>query len=110
MAFQKSLAQPFRKSNLITGSGWRAFFAPFNATWAAGTADLSKGPTILDLMASGPFTDASLPAPWRDVGWIKDVLPTPGTKIGQVRSGFHGIVKVQYKGEIMETVEFKMRE
>lgn len=110
MAFQKSLAQPFRKNNLTTGSGWRGFFAPFNITLASQTSDLSVGPTILDLMANGPFTDNALPAGWRDVGWIKEVVPTPGTKIGQVRSGFHGVVKVQYKGEISETVEFKMRE
>jgi len=110
MPLQRSLTQLFRKSNIMPASGWRAFFAPFNIELASQTAETNVGPTILDLMNSGPITDSALPTGWRDLGWLKDVTPTPGTKIGQVRSGFHGIVRAQYKGEITETIEFKMRE
>lgn len=110
MSLQRSLTQLFRKSNITAASGWRGFFAPFNITLASGTAETNVGPTILDLMASGPITDSALPTGWYDLGWLKDVVPTPQTKIGQVRSGFHGIVRAQYKGEVGEQIEFKFRE
>ena len=107
---QKSISQFFRQSALITGAGWRAFFAPFNVAASRSSFEQNVGPKILDLMKDGPITDSALPTGFFDLGWIKDVAPTPQTKIGMVRSGIHGVVRAQFKGEIGETLEFKMRE
>lgn len=107
------LTQVFRKNKLVVGAGFRAFFAPYNYAVGSAVANTVVGPTILDL-TQGPFTDnfayslASLG--FQDLGWIKDFKRTPESKIGQVRSGYRGAVRAQYRGQVGETCEWKFRE
>lgn len=105
-----SLNQPFRKGQILVGGGWRGFYAPFNSAAAASTFDTSVGPTILDLQTMGPFNESNMPLGWFDLGWIANFKKVPASKIGQVRSGYHGAVHVQYRGEIGETFDFSFRE
>lgn len=110
MALPRSLVQPFRKNTLVVGAGWRAYFAPYNYALGSAVANTVLGPTILD-MAQGPFATSGIsPAGWTDTGWIKDFKLTPGSKIGQVRSGYRGAVRAQYRGQVDESFEFKFRE
>jgi hypothetical protein len=109
MPLSKSLIQPFRKNKLMVGAGWRSFFAPYNAALGSAQASTVQGPTILDL-TQGPFNTNSLPTGFFDLGWIKEFKLTPGSKIGQVRSGYRGAIRAQYKGEVGESFEFKFRE
>lgn len=109
MALQKSLVQPFRRNMLLLGSGWRAYYAPYNASLGSAQANTAIGPKILDLN-QGPFIDTALPTGWVDCGWIKDFQITPGSKIGNIRSGFHGAVRSKIRGEIGETMAFKFNE
>lgn len=110
MALSKSLTQPFRKNQLMVGAGWRAFFAPYNYALGSSVANIAIGPKIVDLQAQLPINDQALPDGWFDVGWIKDVAITPGSKIGKVRSGYRGAVRAMYRGQVAETIEFKFRE
>jgi hypothetical protein len=50
-ALPRSLVQPFRKNELVIGSGWRAYFAPYNIALGSAVASTAVGPTILDLAA-----------------------------------------------------------
>lgn len=110
MALPRSLVQPFRKNMLNVGSGYRAYFAPFNIALASAYTSSVLGPTNLDL-SQGPFTTASLLAlGFTDLGWIKDFKKTPESKIGQVRSGYRGAVRAQYRGQVGESFEVKFRE
>lgn len=68
------------------------------------------GPAILDLSTQGPFNTNAPPTGWTDCGWIKNFKLTPGSKIGQVRSGYRGAVRAQYRGEVGESFEFSFRE
>lgn len=125
MPLSKSLTQPLRKNMLLIGSGWRGFFAPFD--YVASLACPTGGPNILDLQRQGPFNTApfegcevgynllysaagALIPGWTDTGWIKDFKITNNTKVGQVRSGYHGAVRAQYRGEIGEQCDFKFNE
>ena len=65
MAGQKSISQAFRKPNLMTGAGWRAFMAPYNVELGNATFEQTGGPKILDMMYHGPITDSALPDGWR---------------------------------------------
>lgn len=110
MALPKSLVQSFRKSNLLVGSGWRAYFAPFDIAAAGVSDDTSVGPKIIDLAVS-PFNAARIAALGLvDLGWIKDFKLAPDSKIGQIRSGYRGAVRAQYRGQVGEGFEFKFRE
>ncbi|MDE2438947.1 MAG: hypothetical protein KGN01_06200 [Patescibacteria group bacterium] len=99
---------------LNVGSGWRAFFAPFDYVAVNNAlnniAAFSVGPAVLDLMYQGPFNSNNPPAGYNDCGWLKDVKITDQTKIGQVTSGYRGAVAVQYRGQIGDQVAFKFRE
>jgi len=110
MALSSSLVQPFRKNMMAIGSGFRIFFAPYNATIGSAVASTVLGPKILDLNTQGPFVTSAPPAGWTDLGWVKDFKITPGSKIGQVRSGYRGAVRAQYRGQVAEQFEFKFRE
>ena len=109
MALQKSLVQPFRRNMLLVGGGWRSFYAPYNITIGSNQADTSRGQKILDLQ-QGPFNDSNLPTGWFDLGWIKDFQINQESKVGNVRSGFHGAVRAKYRGQIGEKIAFKFRE
>lgn len=110
MPLSRSLVQPFRSNQLAIGAGWRAYFAPFNAPFWAGQTNSAVGPTILDLQFQGPFNTNNMPAGWFDLGWINGFKITPGSKIGQIRSGYRGAIRQQVRGEIGEGFEFKLRE
>ena len=110
MPLSKALVQPFRKNTLLIGAGWRALFATYNPALGSSVASTAIGPTIVDLQTQGPFNTNAPPAGWTDCGWIKDFKLTPGSKIGQVRSGYRGAVRAQYRGEVGESFEFKFRE
>lgn len=110
MALPKPLVQPFRRNMLLIGSGWRGYFAPFNIALSAAQNSTSYGPTLLDL-TQGPF-DSNNPQNYGfvDCGWIKDFKLTPGSKIGQIRSGYRGAVRAQYRGQVEESFDFKFNE
>lgn len=109
-ALPRSLVQPFRKNELVIGSGWRCYFAPYNIALGSGVANTAVGPTILNL-ASGPFnSNAPTSFGFIDTGWIKDFKLTPESKIGQVRSGYRGAIRAQYRGQVGESFEFKFNE
>lgn len=125
MPLSKSLTQPLRKNMLLIGSGWRGYFAPFDFQAALTTP--GGGSNILDLEVQGPFntnpymtssplyntlsTASGNAVPgWTDCGWIKELKVTNNTKVGAVRSGYHGAVRAQYRGEIGENCDFKFNE
>jgi len=109
MPFPKSLQQPFRRNKLVVGSGWRAFFAPYNIALGSSVASTVIGPTIVDL-TQGPFDSYNMPFALADLGWIKDFKITVESKVGQVRSGYRGAVRTQYRGQVGETWECKFNE
>ena len=106
----KSLTQPFRQGQLTVGSGWRAYFAPFNQQWAVNQTSTSFGPTIYDLSVLGRYIDATPPPGWFDLGMIRNFRFTPGSKIGNVVSGYRGAVRAKYRGEVAETFQFSFGE
>jgi len=110
MALSKALVQPFRRNQLAIGAGWRGYFAPFNVPFWVGQTNSAVGPTILDLQNQGPFNTNNMPAGWFDLGWINGFKLTPGSKIGQIKSGYRGATRTQVRGEIGEEFEFKLRE
>lgn len=94
----------------MIGAGARAYFAPYNIAIGSAVASTILGPTILDLQFNLPINTNSPPSGWFDCGWIKNFKITPGSKIGQVRSGYRGAVRAQYRGEVGETIDFSFRE
>lgn len=113
MPLPLSLRQPFRQGQLTVGSGWRAFFAPFNQALAVSQTSTSLGPTIYDLMATGKFTDSqqsALPAGWFDCGYVSKVKFTPGSKIGSVMSGYRNAVRAKYRADVAEKFSFSFNE
>lgn len=112
MPLPKSLTQPLRQGNLTVGSGWRAYFAPFNTAFAVNAGSTSQGPTIYDLMTSGKFIDSAggPPAGWFDLGWVSDFKFTPGSKIGTIKTGYRGVTRALYRAEVDEKLSMKFRE
>jgi hypothetical protein len=110
MAFSKALVQPYRRNQLLIGAGWRGYFAPFNVAYAAAISNTAQGPSILDLQYQGPFNTNNPPAGWYDLGWINGYAITPQSKIGQIKTGYRGVVRDQIRGEAGEEFEFKFRE
>ena len=108
-SFPKSLQQPYRKNKLVVGAGWRAYFAPYNTALGSAVASTVQGPTIIDL-TQGPFDSYTPPFGLADLGWVKDFKLTVESKIGQVRSGFRGAVRAQYRGQVGESFELKFNE
>lgn len=108
-SFPKSLQQPFRKNKLVVGAGWRAYFAPYNYAVGSSVASTLFGPTIIDL-TQGPFDSYLPPFSLADLGWIKDFKITIDSKIGQVRSGYRGAIRAQYRGQVGESFECKFNE
>lgn len=111
MALPKSLTQPLRQGQLTVGSGWRAYFAPFNQQLAVSQTSTSLGPTIYDLMVEGKFIDAPPPpAGWFDLGYVGKFKFTPGSKIGNVMTGYRGAIRAKYRAETSEKVSFSFME
>lgn len=103
MALPKSLQQPIRQGLLQVGSGYRGYFAPFNQQQAVATENTSIGPTIYDLMVTGRYIDGqTLPTTWFDLGYIKNFKFTPGSKTGNVMTGYRGAIRAKYRAETSE--------
>lgn len=112
MPLPKSLTQPLRQGQLTVGNGYRAYFAPFNQQLAVSQTSTSIGPTIYDLEVLGKFVDSptTLPVGWFDLGLVDKVKVTPGSKIGNVVTGYRGAVRAKYRGEVAEKCSFVFRE
>jgi hypothetical protein len=114
MALPKSLTQPLRQGQLSVGSGWRAYFAPFNTALAVNQNSTILGPTIYDLEVAAKFIDAGgafgAPAGWFDLGYVNKFKFTPGSKIGNVMTGYRGVIRAKYRAETSEKVSFVFME
>jgi len=105
MALPKSLTQPLRQGQLTVGAGWRAYFAPFNQALAVNQNSTLYGPTIYDLQVTGLFVDAPPPpAGWIDLGYVTKIKMTPGSKVGNVMTGYRGVIRAKYRAEAAEKV------
>lgn len=103
MALPKSLTQVLRQNQLSVGSGWRAYFAPFNQQQAVTSNSTSVGPTIYDLQVTGQWIDGTgQPAGWFDLGYVKNFKFTPGSKTGNVMTGYRGAIRAKYRAETSE--------
>jgi hypothetical protein len=111
MPVPKSLTQPLRQGQLNVGSGWRVYFAPFNLQTAVTQSSTSLGPTMYDLVVTGKFIDAPPPpAGWFDLGLIDKFKMTPGSKIGNIMTGYRGVTRAKYRAETAEKCNFVCRE
>lgn len=112
MPLPKSLTQPFRQGQLVVGSGYRSYWAPFNLQAAVSQTSSVIGPTIYDLQQLGRFIDTPtlLPPGWFDLGFIDKVKFTNGSKIGNVISGYRGAVRAKYRAEVGEKISLVFRE
>jgi hypothetical protein len=108
MSLPKSLTQPLRQGQLTVGSGWRAYFAPFNQALAVTSGSTTQGPTIYDLQVLNKFIDGSSgpPTGWYDLGLVKNVKPAPASKTGNITTGYRGAIRAKYRGEVAEKVSF----
>jgi hypothetical protein len=108
MPLPRSLTQPLRQNNLVVGSGYRGYFAPFNQQQAVATANSALGPTIYDLQVTGKFIDGAAGSfitaqpGWFDLGWIKNFKFTPGSKTGNIMTGYRGAIRAKYRAETSE--------
>ena len=110
MSYQNSLAQPFRRNLLLLGSGWRGYYAPYNVNLSFAQPNTIAGPKVVDL-TQGPFSDDVLKSMgFFDIGWVKDFQIADEGKIGEIRSGFRGMVRMKIRGQVGEKIAFKMRE
>jgi len=65
---------------------------------------------MYDLEVMGRFLDSAPPAGWFDIGLIRNFKFTPGSKIGNVVSGYRGAVRAKYRGEVAEKFNFSFAE
>ena len=112
MPLPLSLTQPLRQGQLTVGAGWRAFFAPFNQALAVTTSSTVSGPTIYDLMALNKLIDSSYnPSPnWWDLGYADNFKFTPGSKVGNIMTGYRGAIRAKYRAEVAEKIAFDFQE
>lgn len=125
MPLPRSLTAPIRQSQLQVGSGWRAYFAPFNQALAVNQGSNSLGPSIYDLEVFAKFLDLAqagtylpysgtnqsyrtgsatpfAPPGWLDLGYVKNFKFTPGSKTGNVMTGYRGAIRAKYRAETGE--------
>lgn len=110
MALPLSLTQPLRQGQLTVGSGWRAFFAPFNQQLAVSQNSTSLGPTIYDLQVFARLLESTPPTNWFDLGYVDNFKFTPGSKTGNVVTGYRGAIRAKYRAEVGEKVQFDFNE
>ena len=111
MPLSKSLAQPLRQGNLTVGAGWRVYFAPFNQAYAVNVTSTALGPTNYDFTFLGKFLDPGTPpAPYVDCGYISNFKITPGSKIGNIKSGYRMAIRAKYRGDVDEKVALEFEE
>lgn len=112
MPLPRSLTQPLRQGQLTVGAGWRAYFAPFNQALAVTVSSTVLGPTIYDLQALGKLLDANFNASpgWYDLGYTDNFKFTPGSKVGNIMTGYRGAIRAKYRAEVSEKVTFDFQE
>ena len=110
MPLPLSLTQPIRQGQLTVGAGWRVFFAPFNQALAVTQSSTATGLKVYDLLAYGRFTESVPPAGWTDLGYTDNFKFTPGSKIGNVVTGYRGAIRAKYRAEVGEKVAFDFQE
>lgn len=116
MPLPKSLTQPLRQGQLTVGSGYRAYFAPFNQQYAVQTANSALGPTIYDLQVTGRMVDGAAGSiltsvsGWFDLGYVKNFKFTPGSKTGNVMTGYRGAIRAKYRAETSEKLAITFME
>lgn len=110
MPLPKSLTQPLRQGQLTVGSGWRAYFATFNQQLAVSNSSTAVGPSVYDLQVFNRLVDGALPVGWYDLGYIDNVKFTPGSKVGNVVTGYRGAIRAKYRAEVGEKLAFDMQE
>ena len=108
MSLSKSLTQPLRQGQLTVGSGWRAYFAPFNQALAVSSANTSLGPSIYDFSVFGRVTGV-VPG-FFDLGYVRNVKMTPSSKTGNIATGYRGAIRAKYRGEVGEKLSFELME
>jgi hypothetical protein len=108
----RSLTQPLRQGQLTVGAGWRAYFAPFNQALAVTTSSTLSGPTIYDLQVFAKFLDANFSpvAGWYDLAYTDNFKFTPGSKMGNVVTGYRGAIRAKYRAEVSEKLSFEFQE
>lgn len=110
----RSLTQPLRQGQLTVGSGWRAYFAPFNQALAVSASSTVLGPSIYDLQVFAKLLDSSFQPistfPLFDLGYCENVKFTPGAKTGNVMTGYRGAIRAKYRAEVGEKVAFEFQE
>lgn len=110
MALPFSLTQPLRQGQLTVGSGWRAYFAPFNQAYAVSQSSTAIGPSVYDLAVFGKLLSGAPPAGWTDLGYITKFKFTPGSKTGNIIAGYRGAIKAKYRAEVGEKFSFSFEE
>lgn len=116
MPLPKSLTQTLRQGQLTVGSGYRAYFAPFNQQYAVQTANAALGPTIYDLEVTNRFLDGAAgsiltsQSGWYDLGYVKNFKFTPGSKTGNVMTGYRGAIRAKYRAETSEKMAIQFME
>lgn len=110
MPLPKSLTQPLRQGQLTVGAGWRAYFAPFNQQYAVSQSSIAIGPSIWDLQVFTSLNDNSLPPGWYDLGYVNNFKFTPGSKIGNVVTGYRGAIRAKYRAEVGEKIQIDFEE
>lgn len=112
MPLPRSLTQPLRQGQLTVGAGWRAYFAPFNQALAVSTSSTVSGPTIYDLQVLNKFIDSSFQpvAGWYDLALVENFKFAPGSKVGNVMTGYRGAIRAKYRAEVSEKISFEFME
>ncbi|MFB3815889.1 MAG: hypothetical protein ACE14L_17435 [Terriglobales bacterium] len=94
--------QTNRAAMLLLARRARAYFAPVNRGSGAAAA--------LDAAAVASFAVDAPPAPWTDLGWIRNLKRTAGTRIEAVRAGARGAALAQFRAALDARVEFDFAE
>jgi hypothetical protein len=75
---------------------WRAYFAPINR--AAGA--------VTKFAASEAFDVDAPPAPWRDLGWIKNFARRSSAELERISTGIEGLNSLRFRKHFEGQVEF----
>ncbi len=75
---------------------WRAYFAPVDR--ASGTATKLDAPQVFDVEAP--------PAPWTEVGWIRNLKRSSAVELESVATGTAGVPSLRFRKRCEARVEF----
>lgn len=82
----------------LIGFRTRAYFAPVNRT--------SGTPTLFDPAENVTWNYSKPPAPWIDLGWIRNFTRTAESTITDINAGMPAVVKMQTRQKLAATVAF----